>query len=104
MRIIVTVLAVLTAILGLALSILPFENIALIPIAAAFVLGFTAFKMAQKESRNTKFVKIVFLITIVALVMSIYRAITDENIVENDIETIKKDQQRWKRNIHFYLS
>jgi predicted tellurium resistance membrane protein TerC len=93
MRLIVTVLAVLAAILGLALSILPFGNIALIPIITAFILGFVAFKMAQKEGKNTKFVKVIFLITIVALVTSIYRTITDENVVENDVETIEKEQQ-----------
>lgn len=92
MRLIITTLAIITAILGLTLSILPFGNIALIPIVAAFILGFIAFKMAQKEGKNTKLVKVVFLVTIVALGMSIYRSVFDENIVEEDIETINRDK------------
>lgn len=92
MRFIITTLAIITAILGLVLSILPFGNIALIPIVAAFILGFIAFKMAQKEGKNTKLVKVVFLVTIVALGMSIYRSVFDENIVEEDIETINRDK------------
>lgn len=92
MRLIITILAIIAAILGLALSILPFGNIALIPIIIAFVLGFAAFKMAQKEGKNTKLVKVVFLITVVALGMSIYRSVFDENVVEEDIETINRDK------------
>ena len=93
MRLIITVLAVVSALLGLVLSILPFGTIALIPIGAAFILGYIAFKMAQKEGMNTKFVKVIFLITIVALALSVYRSVFDENIVEEDIETIEKEQQ-----------
>jgi hypothetical protein len=92
MRLIITTLAIIAAILGLALSILPFGNIALIPIVIAFILGFIAFKMAQKEGKNTKLVKVVFLITIVGLGMSIYRSVFDENVVEEDIETINRDK------------
>jgi hypothetical protein len=92
MRLIITIAAILAAIIGLALSILPFGSIALIPIILAFILGFIAFKMAQKEGKNTKLVKVVFLITIVGLAISIYRTIFDENVVEDDIETINRDK------------
>ena len=92
MRLIITTLAIIAAILGLALTILPFGNIALIPIIAAFILGFVAFKMAQKEGKNTKLVKVVFLVTIVALGLSVYRSVFDENVVEEDIETINRDK------------
>ena len=93
MRLLVTTLAIIAAILGLILSILPFGSIALIPIITAFILGFIAFKMAQKEGANTKFVKVIFLITIIALVLSIYRSVFEDNVVENDIETIEKEKQ-----------
>lgn len=93
MRSLVTTLAVLAALLGLALTILPFGIIALIPIVIAFILGYVAFKMTVKEGKNTKFVKVIFLITIVALALSIYRSVFDENVVEDDIETIEKEQK-----------
>lgn len=93
MRLLVTTLAVLAAILGLILSILPFGAIALIPIIAGFVLGFMAFKMAQKDGANTKFIRVIFLVTLVALVLSIYRTVFEDNVVENDIETIEKEKQ-----------
>ncbi|MCK0109424.1 FUSC family protein [Flavobacteriaceae bacterium S0825] len=93
MRILITTLAIIAASLGLVLSILPFGAIALIPIVIAFILGFIAFKMAQKDGVNTKLVKVVFLITIIALVLSIYRTVIEDNVVENDIETIEKEKQ-----------
>ena len=93
MRLLVTTLAVMAAVLGVVLSILPFGAIALIPIVIAFILGFIAFKMAQKDDANTKFVKVIFLVTIIALVLSIYRTVFEDNIVENDIETIEKEKQ-----------
>lgn len=93
MRLVVTTLAILSAIIGLTLSILPFGTIALLPIILAFILTFIAYKMAQKEKANTKFVKVIFLVTIVAFLLSLYRIAFDENIVENDIETIEKEKQ-----------
>ena len=93
MRILVTTLAIIAACLGLILSILPFGAIALIPTIIAFILGFIAFKMAQKDGANTKLVKVIFLITIISLVLSIYRSVFETNVVENDIETIEKEEQ-----------
>lgn len=93
MRILITTLAIIAASLGLVLSILPFGAIALIPIVIAFILGFIAFKMAQKDGANTKLVKVIFLTTIIALVLSIYRTVIEDNVVENDIETIEKEKQ-----------
>ena len=93
MRLLVTTLAVISATIGLILSILPFGTIALIPIILAFILAFMAYKMAQKDQVNTKFVKVIFLITIIAFVLSLFRIVFDENVVENDIETIEKEKQ-----------
>ena len=93
MRKLITTWAIIAASLGLVLSILPFGAIALIPIVIAFILGFIAFKMAQKDGANTKLIKVVFLTTIIALVLSIYRTVIEDNVVENDIETIEKEKQ-----------
>ena len=49
--------------------------------------------MAQKDGANTKLIKVVFLTTIIALVLSIYRTVIEDNVVENDIETIEKEKQ-----------
>lgn len=88
-----TIIAIISAILGLALSILPFGNIALIPIVIAFISGILLFRLVKNHQGNTLMIKLVFLVTIIALGMTIYRAIFDKNVVEDDIETINRDQQ-----------
>ena len=93
MRVLVTILGIVSAILGLALSILPFGNIALIPIILAFIFGVIAFTYAKKEGKSRSAVKMIFLITIAALAVTIYRAIFDENIVEDTQESIERDQK-----------
>lgn len=91
MRLLITIIAVIAAILGLALSILPFGTIAIIPIVTAFIFGFIAFKMAQKEGKNTKFVKVIFLVTIVALILNIYNSLKP-NEITIDQESIEKEK------------
>ena len=91
MRLLLVILSIIAAILGLALSILPFGAIALIPIIAAFIFGLLAFRMSK--GKNTNIIKGVFFVTIVALGISIYRTVFEENVVENDVETIEKEKQ-----------
>ena len=93
MRQLFIILSLILALLGLTLSILPFGTIALFPIIAAFILGFLAFRISKKEQKSTTIIKIIFLITIVSLCMSIYRSVFENNIIENDIETIEKEKQ-----------
>lgn len=93
MRIIFIILGLLLAVLGLTLSILPFGKIAFIPIVLAFIFGLLAFKISKKEGQSTAFIKFIFLVTIVALGWTIYRSIFDENVVEDDIETIQNEEE-----------
>jgi len=93
MRIIFLILGLLLAVLGLTLSILPFGNIAFIPIVLAFIFGLLAFKISKTEGQSTGFIKFIFLLTIVALGWTIYRSIFDENVVEDDIETIQNEEE-----------
>ena len=52
MRILLITLSIITAILGIALSILPFGSIALIPIILSFIFGLIAFKISKKDDRS----------------------------------------------------
>ena len=92
MRLLFTILGVISALIGLVMSILPFGSLALIPIVAGFIFGVLAFKFAKKENKGTSIIKITFLIIIAGLALTVYRAIFDENIVEDDIETIEKEK------------
>jgi hypothetical protein len=93
MKLLLTIVGLLSALLGLALSILPFGNIALIPIVIAFISGVLLIRILRKDQGNTLSAKLIFLIAILGLGMTIYRVIFDENVVEDDIEIINRDQQ-----------
>ena len=92
MRVLVITLSIILAIVGLALSILPFGFIALIPIITAFIFGLIAFKSLQKEGKNTTIIKIVFAVIIVSLGLAIYNALKPNEIVV-DQEAIEQQKQ-----------
>lgn len=99
MKLLFTILGVISGLIGLALSILPFGLIALIPTILAFVFGLLAFKMVKNENSGKGIIKLIFLLVILALGITIYRSIFDENKVENDIETIQKGEERDKESL-----
>ena len=95
MRVLVTTLSIIFTIVGLALSILPFGLIALIPIIAAFILGLVAAKLLQKEGKNTGIIKVIFAVIIISLGLSIYNALKPNEITidEEAIEQQKLDDE-----------
>ena len=92
MKVLITTLSIIIAIIGLALSILPFGYIAILPIIVSFILGLIAFKQMQKDGKNTTIIKIVFAILIISLGLSIYNALKP-NEINVDQETIEQQKQ-----------
>lgn len=92
MKVLITTLSIIIAIIGLALSILPFGYIAILPIIVSFILGLIAFKQMQKDGKNTTIIKIVFTVLIISLGLSIYNALKP-NEINVDQETIEQQKQ-----------
>lgn len=92
MRLTLIIISIILAIIGLVLSILPFGSIAVLPIIIAFLSGLTAFKISQKESKNTNIIKGVFLILIISLGLTIYNSFKPNEVIE-DTESITKEKQ-----------
>jgi Na+/H+-dicarboxylate symporter len=93
MRVLVTTLSIILTILGLALSILPFGFIALIPIIAAFILGLIASKQLQHEGKSTMIIKVLFAVIIISLGLAIYNALKPNEITVDE-QTIEKQKQQ----------
>ena len=93
MKLALSIIALILALLGITLSILPFGNLAFAPIIGAFVFGLLAFRASRGDNQKTGLIKFIFLITIIALGITIYRAIFDENIIEEDIESIQNEEE-----------
>jgi len=90
MRILVIIVSIIAALFGVALSILPFGSIALIPIVLSLIFGLIAFKVSQKEGKSTSIIKVVFFITIIALGLSIYNSLRPDEIIE-DTEFVEEE-------------
>jgi len=92
MRLTLIIISIISALIGLALSILPFGSIALAPILIALTSGFLAFKLSQKEGKNTNIIKGVFLIVIVSLGLTVYNSFKTNEVIE-DTESILNENQ-----------
>jgi len=93
MRLVFIILGFISAIIAVILSYLPFGLIALVPAVIAFILGLLAFKLSKKEGASTLAVKLIFLLTIIALALTTYRSITNENTIDSDTEFIEKQEE-----------
>jgi len=94
MRQLLTILGFICAILGLALSILPFNKLlALIPLLLAFILSLIVMRQAKNENKSTLPLRILLLLTIVGLFLSVYRTIFDTNEVAQIEESIEREKQ-----------
>ncbi len=91
MRLLLIILSTILAILGVAMSILPFGSIALIPIILSFALGLIAFKMANKEGKSVTVIKVIFFLIIIAVGLTIYNTLQPNEIIE-DSESIEKEK------------
>ena len=92
MRLTFIILSIIAAILGLALSILPFGSIAVIPIVISIIFGLLAFKLFHKDGKNTSIIKLVFLIVIISLGLTIYNSLRP-NEVDEEIESTLNENQ-----------
>lgn len=93
MRALLIIIAIITTIVALALAILPFGNLALIPIGIALIFTFLAMKQLQKDGKSTGIIKIVFLAIIIALSLTLYRSLFTTNEVLETEQTIKNEKQ-----------
>ena len=93
MKILYTTLAIISVVLSLILSILPFGSLAFIPIASAMLFSFLLFKELKKERKSINLVKVLFLGIIVSLSVSIYRTLFTENTIVETEQTIEKEKQ-----------
>lgn len=67
------ILGFILAVLAVILSVTPFSKIAYIPGIAAFVFGLIAFYLAKQSSKKP--IQLIFLLTIISLSLTTYKAI-----------------------------
>ncbi|HLV40594.1 FUSC family protein [Xanthomarina sp.] len=92
MRKLFIVLGIIASVLAIILSVLPVSNLAYFPAIAALLFGLIAFYLSNKNSQSVKTVQLVFLLTIIALSVSIYKSIFQTAEV-GDTEELEIRQQ-----------
>ena len=83
MRKLFIILGVIAAIIAVVLSSLPLFNMAFIPAIAALIFGLIAFYLSKQQNESKKVVQLIFLLTIISLCLSTYKAVFSETEVGN---------------------
>ncbi len=93
MKKIVTILAIITSILAIIIAVLPVSNLAIFPAIAALVFGLGAFYLSKKSGQVKKIIQFTFLLTIIALAVTTYKAIFNTTELGNTDTLIKKEAE-----------
>ncbi|ULC60758.1 FUSC family protein [Flaviramulus sp. BrNp1-15] len=81
-----TILAVIASIFAVLLSVLPVSNLAIIPAILALVFGLIAFYLSKKAGEVKKIIQFSFLLTIIALALTTYKAIfTETKVADTEV-------------------
>lgn len=84
------ILAVIASVFATIFSVLPISNLAIFPAIVALIFGMIAFYLSKKTGQVKKIIQFTFLLTIVALSLTVYKAIFHTSKVENKDELINK--------------
>ncbi|TBN02996.1 FUSC family protein [Hyunsoonleella flava] len=90
-----TILAVTASVLTIVLSVLPASNLAIFPGGAALIFGLIAFYLSKKAGHVKKIIQFSFLLTIMALGLTTYKAIFNTTEV-GDTETLVEKEAESK--------
>ncbi|MEW4924548.1 FUSC family protein [Algibacter sp. 2305UL17-15] len=90
-----TVLALITSILAIILSVLPVSNLAIFPAIAALVFGLIAFYLSKKTGQVKKIIQFTFFLTVISLSITTYKAIFNKTEVGNT-ETLDEKEAESK--------
>ncbi len=88
-----TILAMTAAIISVILSVLPVSNLAILPAIASLLFGLTAFYLSKKTGEVKKIIQFTFLLTIVSLAITTYKAVFTKTEVTNNTELKEKETE-----------
>lgn len=88
-----TILALISAILAIIFAVLPISNLAVFPAIAALLFGGLAFYFSKKTGTVKKLIQFTFLLTIMALGLTIYKAIFETTVVAETKNLDAKEEQ-----------
>lgn len=85
-------LGVISAVLATLFSVLPLSNLAIFPGVSAIIFGVVAYFLSKKAGYVKKIIPFTFLLTIIALSITIYKAaFTTVEVVDTEELIIKEE-------------
>ena len=92
MRSLFIVLGFIAAVLALVLAVTPLSKIAYLPALAALIFGFIAFYISKRKQFPIKSIQLIFLLTLISIVLTTYKAIFHTTEVGNLDELELKEE------------
>lgn len=93
MKKIVIILGFIMSILALVLAATPLSKIAFIPCIAALIFGVLALVISKEKRDSKNSIQLIFLMTIIALALTTYKAIFNTAEVGNTEQLEQKEEQ-----------
>lgn len=93
MKKLLTLLAIISAVLTIVLAVLPISNLAIIPAVAALIFGGIAYYLSKKSGNIKKILPFTFLLIACALALITFKALFTTSQVKNTDELHTKEAQ-----------
>ncbi|MBR9846056.1 MAG: FUSC family protein [Algicola sp.] len=99
MKKLIIILGFISAILAILLAVTPLSKIAFLPAGAALLFGVIAIYISKGKKELKKSIQLIFLLTIIALVVTTYKSIFNNVEVGNTEELIEKENESEEKAI-----
>ncbi|WP_299276588.1 FUSC family protein [uncultured Psychroserpens sp.] len=99
MKKLLIILGYIAAILALVLAVTPLFKIAYIPSILALIFGILALVTSKGQQTGKRAIQLVFLMTIIALALTTYKAVFTESEVGNTEQLEQKEDQLEEESI-----
>ncbi|OUR97731.1 FUSC family protein [Flavobacteriales bacterium 33_180_T64] len=93
------ILGFIVSILALILAVTPLSKIAYIPAVAALIFGVLALVTSKNKQHSKKSIHLIFLMTIIALVLTTYKALFNTVEIGNTEQLEQKEKQLEEESI-----
>ena len=89
----IIILGFIAAVLAVIIAVTPFSNLSVIPITIAFVAGLLIVFLSKKDNSKTKSIQYIFLMVIIALVLTVYKSVYYTSEVGNTEQLEQRDEE-----------
>ena len=87
------ILGFIAAVLAVILAVTPFSKLAIVPTIVAFIFGLLILFVSKRNNTKTKSIQYIFLMVIIALVLTIYKSVYTTSEVGNTEELEQRDEE-----------